>query len=84
MTNYYSNSRDYHDDLDRFEALVRSEQEPEINSIQSNQPQCVCYEFAGDNDNCPVHFSWTIDLDGSNTSMESQLNDAGFGSGGVV
>jgi len=26
MTNYYSNSADYHDDLDRYEARVRAEQ----------------------------------------------------------
>ena len=27
MTNYYSNSQQYHDDLDRFEAIARAERE---------------------------------------------------------
>ena len=52
MTNYYSNSVDYNNDLDAFEARVRAEQaEDEI----EEKPQCCCFEFIGDNPGCPIH-----------------------------
>jgi len=59
MTNYYSNSSDYHNDLDAFEARVRAEQEE-------------------------AELDEACKIEGSDTSMNSQLNDAGFGTGGVM
>jgi hypothetical protein len=40
---------------------------------------CTCLEYAGDSYDCPTHGA----VEGSNTSMSAQLNDAGYGSGGV-
>jgi hypothetical protein len=49
------------------------------------KPQCCCYEYVGDNSGCPVHGTHADeDEEGSDTSMASQLNDAGFGSGGAM
>lgn len=44
--------------------------------------QCCCEEYAGDIPNCPVH-GWMNEQDGSDTSTKAQLNDSGFGCGGI-
>ena len=80
MTNYYSNSIDYHNDLDRFEARMRAEQEE--TEIHEADKKCVCLEYIGDNGYCPVH-GYPPEVDGSDTSTMTQLSDAGFGSQGV-
>ena len=41
--------------------------------------QCRCLEYAGDDPKCPVHG----EQEGSDTSMSAQLNDAGYGCGGL-
>jgi hypothetical protein len=69
MTGYYKNSIEYHNDLDRYEARIRAEQE-EIEIAEQ-------IKFA-------VYLIARLDeIEGSDTSMASQLSDAGFGSGGV-
>ena len=48
--------------------------------IEDLEPeQCVCLEYAGDDPKCPVHG----EQEGSDTSMMTQLQDAGYGSQGV-
>lgn len=47
------------------------------------QEQCVCLEYAGDDPKCPVHGQPISELDGSDTSTMTQLQDAGYGSQGV-
>lgn len=42
--------------------------------------ECACFDFIGDNPDCKEHGNF----EGSDTSMMSQLQDAGFGSGGVM
>lgn len=54
MTNYYSNSADYHNDLDAFEARIRAEQ-AERDLDEAEKPRCACYEYIGDNPECPIH-----------------------------
>lgn len=44
--------------------------------------QCVCLEYAGDDPKCPVH-GWMNEQEGSDTSTMTQLNDAGYGCGGI-
>lgn len=85
MTNYYSNSIDYHDDLDRFEARARAEQE-ETEIHETEKPMCVCLVYIGDNGPCPVHGENTVaeyESEGSDTSMGAQLSDAGYRCGGI-
>ena len=89
MTNYYSNSIDYHNDLDTFEARVRAEQAMaeydesrrvftiDDYEAQEQPEQCVCLEYAGDDPRCPIH-GWMNEQEGSDTSMSAQLNDSGF------
>lgn len=58
MTNYYSNSIDYHNDLDAFEARVRAEEAEAEEPTEQEEKEtccCCCYEYAGDNRDCPVH-----------------------------
>ena len=68
MTNYYSNSADYHDAVDRYEAQERSERaireyyekaaaakEEAGFDEEHKEAGCTCYEHAGDNPLCPVH-----------------------------
>lgn len=59
MTNYYSNSVDYHDALDRFEAQERHEQAMrDFDAKQAaakEEAGCCCYEHIGDNPNCRIH-----------------------------
>ena len=44
----------YHDALDRFEAKQRAEQfEREQDEI--DESKCVCFEYMGDNPECPLH-----------------------------
>lgn len=45
---------------------------------------CICLEVIGDNGFCPVH-GFPVDYveEGSDNTMSTQLDDAGFGSGGV-
>ena len=45
--------------------------------------QCVCLEYIGDNGYCPVHGQPIGELDGSDTSTMTKLQDAGYGSQGV-
>ena len=48
--------------------------------IEDLEPeQCRCLEYAGDDPKCPVHG----EQEGSDTSMSAQLNDAGYGCGGL-
>ena len=48
-----------------------------------NEPeQCRCIEYAGDDPECPVH-GWANEQEGSDTSTMTQLNDAGYGCGGI-
>lgn len=51
MSNYYSNSIDYHNDLDAFEARVRAEQAER----DAEEETCTCFEIQGDNADCPKH-----------------------------
>lgn len=83
MTNYYSNSIDYHNDLDRFEARMRAEQEEAEIEEADKKAACVCLEYIGDNGFCPVHGYPPLEPEGSDTSMSAQLNDAGYGCGGL-
>lgn len=55
------------------EVMVEDLEQPE---------QCVCLEYAGDDPKCPVH-GWMNEQDGSDTSTMTQLNDAGYGCGGI-
>jgi hypothetical protein len=86
MKNYYSNSIEYHNDLDAFEARMKAEQEETDIHEEAKKLLCICLEFIGDNGYCPVHGKPFTDPfeEGSDTSMASQLNDAGYGSGGVL
>ena len=52
------------------EVMVEDLEQPE---------QCVCLEYAGDDPKCPVHG----EQEGSDTSMMTQLQDAGYGCGGI-
>ena len=45
--------------------------------------QCVCLEYIGDNGYCPVHGQPIGEQEGSDTSMMAQLQDAGYGCGGI-
>lgn len=69
MKNYYSNSIEYNDDLDAFEARMRAEQE-EIEIEE--KPACCCYEYVGDNSHCPVHGSF---FDDDSTAWDKERND---------
>lgn len=113
MANYYSNSIDYHNDLDNWEARVHADQAEELFNDKfahcgechdvhttsdmididgylyckkcacaNNKPVCVCLEYAGDDPECPVH-GWAKEQEGSDTSTMTQLNDAGYGCGGI-
>lgn len=78
MTNsYYKTSADYHDALDRMEARERAER-----AEAEQHEQCRCLEYAGDDPKCPVH-GWMNEQEGSDTSTSAQLNDAGYGCGGI-
>jgi hypothetical protein len=57
MSNYYSNSADYHDAVDAFEARMRSEEadREESKRKQSKPVSCACFEYIGDNPECPIH-----------------------------
>lgn len=46
------------------------------------KPQCVCYEYMGDNLDCPIH--GRAKPEGCDSSMLGQLTAAGFGPGGVM
>ena len=53
-----------------------------VSDLQNENPICVCLEYIGDNGYCPVHGQPISELDGSDTSMMTQLQDAGYGCGG--
>ena len=80
MNTYYKTSADYHDALDRMEARERAERADV--ELDEQPEQCRCLEYAGDDPKCPVH-GWMNEQEGSDTSMGAQLNDAGYGCGGI-
>lgn len=96
MTDYYKTSADFHDAVDRYEAQERAEQaEREYREAEKREAdkretdedeKCECLQYAGDAIACLIHglLFRDDDPDGSDTSMATQLDDAGFGSGGVL
>ena len=63
--------------------LPRSVPISEVMVEDLEQPeQCRCLEYAGDDPKCPVH-GWMNEQEGSDTSTMTQLNDAGYGCGGI-
>lgn len=72
----------YHDQLDAYEARVRAEQEETEIAEADKKVICICLEYIGDNGYCPVH-GYPPEVDGSDTIMKAQLNDAGYGCGGI-
>jgi len=56
--------------------------EADTEIVENEKPQCVCYEYMGDNLDCPIH--GLANQEGCDSSMLGQLTAAGFGSGGVL
>lgn len=54
-----------------------------VSDLQDENPICVCLEYIGDNGYCPVHGQPLGELEGSDTSTMTQLQDSGYGCGGI-
>jgi hypothetical protein len=72
------------DDVLAYE-ILQEQAERERDLDEQDKRQCCCFEFAGDNDICPIHGAAIIEEpEGSDTSATAQLSEAGFGEGGVL
>lgn len=70
MTNYYATSADYHDALDRAEARERAERIDREMDEAKKSPVCACYEYQGDNPECPEHGE-----NGSDNRVSTQIRE---------